>query len=160
MVDREAGSAIGAAVLFGAATPFAARLVGDVAPQVLAGLLYVGSGLVLGGSMLAWPTRRQAPLTRRELPALAGAVFFGGGLGPLLLMVGLRTTPAPTASLLLNLEVVFTALIAWVVFHEGLDRRIAVGFGFIVVGGVVISWSGDGSFGVPAGALAVGAACG
>ena len=152
--------AVLAAVLFGAATPFASRVVGEASPQVLAGLLYLGSGLLLGASMMAWPTRRQAPLTRREIPALAGAIFFGGGLGPLLLMVGLRSTPAPTASLLLNLEVVFTAVIAWVIFHESVDRRVAVGFALIVAGGAVLSWNDHGSLGLPAGALAVAAACG
>jgi drug/metabolite transporter (DMT)-like permease len=152
--------AVLAAMLFGAATPFASRVVGEASPQVLAGLLYLGSGLLLGVSMLAWPTRRQAPLTRRELPPLAGAIFFGGALGPLLLMFGLRSTPAPTASLLLNLEVVFTAVIAWVIFHESLDRRVAVGFALIVGGGVVLSWNDHGAFGLPAGALAVAAACG
>src|SRR5687767_453026 len=85
--------AIGAAILFGAATPFASRIVGESSPQVLAGLLYMGSGLILGVSMLVWRTRTQAPLTRREMPAIVGAIIFGGGLGPLLLMVGLRTTP-------------------------------------------------------------------
>jgi drug/metabolite transporter (DMT)-like permease len=152
--------AVVAAVLFGAATPFASRLVADASPQVIAGLLYLGSGLVLGASMLVWPTHRQAPLTRPDIPALAGAVLFGGALGPLLLMVGLRTTPASTASLLLNLEVVFTALIAWLVFHERIDRRLALGFVFIVAGGVIVSWSAHGSIGLSAGAVAVIAACG
>lgn len=162
MRGRQPGvrEAVAAAVLFGAATPFASRLVGETSPQVLAGLLYLGSGLVLGASMLLWPTRREAPLTRREVPALAGAVVFGGALGPLLLMIGLRSTPAPTASLLLNLEVVFTALIAWIVFRESVDRRVALGLVFIVAGGVIVSWADHGSFGVSAGAVVVAAACG
>ena len=162
MSDRQPGvrEAVIAAVLFGAATPFASRLVGDASPQVIAGLLYLGSGLVLGASMLLWPTHRQAPLTRRDLPSLAGAVLFGGALGPLLLMVGLRTTAASTASLLLNLEVVFTAFIAWIVFHESIGRRVAVGFALIVTGGVIVSSAGRGSFGVSSGAIAVIAACG
>jgi len=152
--------AVAAAVLFGAATPFASRLVGHASPQVIAGLLYLGSGLVLGASMLLWPTHREAPLARRDLPALTGAVVFGGALGPLLLMVGLRTTTAATASLLLNLEVVFTALIAWIVFHESVDRRVASGFVLIVAGGVIVASGDRGSFGVSAGAVAVIAACG
>jgi drug/metabolite transporter (DMT)-like permease len=162
MSARQPGvrEAVVAAVLFGAATPFASRVVGETSPQVLAGLLYLGSGLLLAASMLAWPTPHQAPLTRHELPPLTGAIFFGGGLGPLLLMIGLRTTPAPTASLLLNLEVVLTAAIAWVVFHEGVDRRIALGLGFIVAGGVLVSWNGQGSFGVPIGTVAIAGACG
>ena len=162
MRGRQPGvrEAVAAAVLFGAATPFASRLAGDASPQVLAGLLYLGSGVVLGTSMLLWPTRREAPLTRRDVPALAGAILFGGALGPVLLMVGLRTTSAATASLLLNLEVVLTALIAWIVFHEGVDRRVALGFAFVVTGGVIVSWSDRGGFGVSAGAVAVTAACG
>ena len=161
MSARQVGvrEALAAAVLFGAATPFASRVVGHASPQVLAGLLYLGSGLVLAASMLAWPTRHQAPLTRGELPAMAGAILFGGGLGPLLLMIGLRTTRAPTASLLLNLEVVLTAVIAWAAFHENVDRRIAVGFGFIVAGGVVASWRGDGAAGIPIGAVTIVGAC-
>jgi drug/metabolite transporter (DMT)-like permease len=152
--------ALVAAALFGAATPFASRVVGEASPQVLAGLLYLGSGLVLALSMLVWETRHQAPLTRREFAPLAGAIFFGGALAPLLLMIGLRTTPAPTASLLLNLEVVLTAAIAWLVFHEGIDRRVALGFALIVAGSAVVSWSDDGAFGLPIGAVAVAAACG
>lgn len=158
---RTAGvrEALGAAVLFGAATPFASRLVSGSAPQMVAGLLYLGSGLVLGASLVAWPTHRQAPLSRAELPALAGAVFFGGGLGPLLLLIGLRSTPAATASLLLNLEVVFTALVAWLVLHEGVDRRLALGFACIVVGAGTVAWDPSGSVGVPLGALAIVGAC-
>ncbi len=158
--QRGTREAFAAAVLFGAATPFASRLAGDASPQVLAGLLYLGTGLVLGCSMLLWPTRREAPLTHRELPALAGAIAFGGGLGPLLLMIGLKTTPASTASLLLNLEVVLTALVAWVIFHEGVNWRVASGLMCIVTGGVVVSWTTAGSFGVPIGAFAVAGACG
>jgi len=161
MTSRQRGvpEALLAAVLFGGATPFASRLVGDATPQVLAGLLYLGSGLVLGCSLVVRPARREAPLTRRELPSLAGAIAFGGFLAPLLLLVGLRTTPAATASLLLNLEVVFTAVLAWLVFHEGFNRRIGIGLGLILIGGVVASWSSEGGLGVTAGAVAVVGAC-
>ena len=157
--QRGVPEALLAAVLFGGATPFASRLVGDASPQVLAGLLYLGSGVVLGCSLIVQPARREAPLTRRELPSLAGAIAFGGFVAPLLLLVGLRTTPAATTSLLLNLEVVFTAVLAWVVFHEGFDRRVGIGLGLILIGGVVASWSAAGGFGVTAGAVAVVGAC-
>jgi drug/metabolite transporter (DMT)-like permease len=157
--QRGVPEALLAAVLFGGATPFSSRLIGDASPQVLAGLLYLGSGLVLGLSLIVLPARRQAPLTRRELPSLAGAVAFGGFLAPLLLLIGLRTTPAATASLLLNLEVVFTALVAWVAFHEGFNRQVGIGLGLILAGGVVASWSAQGGLGVTAGAVAVVGAC-
>ena len=86
-----------AAALFGASTPIAKYLVEGTSPQVLAGLLYVGSGIGLGA---LWALRRargdipEAALTRRDLPWLAGAVLFGGVLAPLALMAGLSRTPA------------------------------------------------------------------
>jgi len=71
-----------------------------------------------------------------------GTYFFGGVLGPLALMFGLTRTSGSAASLLLNLEAVLTAVIAWVVFKENADRRIVLGMLAIVAGGVVLSWSG------------------
>jgi drug/metabolite transporter (DMT)-like permease len=155
------GAALLAAVLFGASTPFAKVLVGEMRPVLLAGLLYLGSGL--GLSTLYMARRRaattEAPLTRADLPWLAGAVLFGGVLGPVLLMLGLSTTPGSTASLLLNLEGVFTALLAWFAFRENFDRRIALGMALIVAGGVVLSWQGEGGLGLPIGSLLVAGAC-
>src|SRR4051812_7681746 len=94
-------AALAAAVLFGAGTPIAKLLLDDVSPWMLAGLLYLGSGLGLGLYRLL----RRSPrvhLERRELAPLAGAVFFGGLVGPVLLMFGLLGMPASGASLLLN----------------------------------------------------------
>ncbi|MEW6279532.1 MAG: DMT family transporter, partial [Candidatus Eremiobacterota bacterium] len=148
-------AAILAAVLFGASTPLAKLLLGSIPAQMLAGLLYLGSGLGLGTLALA----RRAPL---PLPGerlwLAGAVIFGGVLGPVLLMAGLASTPASTSSLLLNLEGVFTALLAWFVFRENFDARVALGMLSIVLGGVLLSWSGD-RLALAPGALLVAAAC-
>jgi drug/metabolite transporter (DMT)-like permease len=129
-------------------------------PQLLAGLLYVGSG---AGLSLVWLGRsrrasREAPLTRRDALWLAGAIAFGGVAGPVLLMAGLSRTPASSASLLLNLEGVFTALLAWFVFRENFDRRIALGMVAIVAGGAVLSWAGRVELGGLAGPLLVAAA--
>lgn len=140
-------AALVSALLFGAGTPVAKMLLGDVSPWLLAGLLYVGSGVGLGIYRLA----RRLPrvrLQRGELLPLAGAVFFGGMVGPVLLMVGLAGTPASGASLLLNAEGVLTALIAWFVFRENVDRRIALGMVAIVAGALVLS--------VPTGAAELG----
>jgi drug/metabolite transporter (DMT)-like permease len=101
----------------------------------------------------------EAPLVRADLPWLAGATFFGGVLGPVLLMLGLTTTPASTASLLLNLEGVFTALLAWFAFKENFDRRIFLGMVVIVAGGVLLSWQGGAGLALPLGSLAVAGAC-
>ena len=158
------GPALLAALLFGASTPLAKLLVADVSPVLLAGLLYAGSGLGLGSWLLVRRLRpreadEEAPLQRHDLPWLAGAVLFGGVIGPVLLMVGLANTPASTASLLLNLESVLTALIAWIVFRENVDVRIVLGMAAIVAGGVLLSWTQAPSAGLPWGAIAIAGAC-
>lgn len=152
-----------AAALFGASAPLAKLLLSRVTPQLLAGLLYLGSG---AGLYLVWRWRRrasasfqEASLSRRDLPWLAGAVAFGGVVGPVLLMLGLKATNAAAAALLLNLEGVFTALLAWFVFHEGVNRRIALGMLAIVGGGVVLSSQGGTHWSLSLGALAVIGAC-
>ncbi len=157
------GPALVAAILFGASTPLAKTLLADIQPLMLAGLLYAGSGLGLGCCLLIRRLRpreadAESPLRSRDLPWLAGAVLFGGVLGPVLLMTGLAATPASSASLLLNLESVLTALLAWMVFRENVDARIFLGMLAIVAGGVVLSWSQAPS-GLPWGALAIAGAC-
>jgi drug/metabolite transporter (DMT)-like permease len=154
-----------AAVLFGASTPFSKLLVGQVAPVMLAGLLYLGSGL---GLLTCFIVRAMKPngqptdiahLTAPDLAWLAGAIVTGGIAGPVLLMLGLTLTPASSASLLLNMEGVLTALLAWFVFKENFDRRIFAGMVLIVIAGVLLSWEQRPAFGVPWGALAIVAAC-
>ncbi len=151
-------AALGAALLFGAGTPLAKALLDSVSPWMLAGLLYLGSGVGLALLRLA----RRAPRVR--LPPgqwrwLAGAVLAGGIVAPVLLMFGLTRMPASGASLLLNAEGVFTALLAWFAFRENFDRRIAVGMLAIVAGVVVLSWPGEARFGEVWPALAVLGAC-
>ena len=98
-------------------------------------------------------------MSRADLPWLAGAVFFGGVLAPVLLMTGLSATPGATASLLLNLEGVLTALLAWFVFRENFDRRIALGMAAITAGGALLSWEGRPEAGLPWGSFAIAGAC-
>jgi len=149
-------------VLFGASTPFAKILLRKTDPILLAGLLYLGSGV--GLVIWRWFSRhlrgrQEAALKLKDLPWLAGAILSGGILGPILLLIGLRYTPASSASLLLNLEGVLTALLAWFVFRENFDRRIAFGMTTITAGGVLLSWSGRPELGVPWGAIAIAGAC-
>lgn len=130
----------------------------------MAGLLYLGSGIGLGIYRLVRPRisavgQQEAALTRKDLPWLAGAIVMGGIVGPILLMWGLAMTPALSASLLLNLEGVLTALLAWFVFKENFDARIALGMGLIAVGGVCLSWSGRPEVGLPWGSFAIIGAC-
>ncbi|MEO5700675.1 MAG: DMT family transporter [Casimicrobiaceae bacterium] len=157
--------ALGSAVLFGTSTPLAKTLVGTVSPILLAGLLYAGSGI---GLLIAMAARRllagerPPPLSvpvGAEWAWLAAGIFFGGIVAPVLLMQALVVTPASTASLLLNLEAVFTALLAWCLFRENVDRRIALGMLAIVAGGAVLSWHPGGPGGLSLGSLLVAAAC-
>ena len=153
------GAALAAALLFGAGTPLAKLLLADTGPWLLAGLLYLGSGL---GLVLLRLFRRSGPRSRLapgEWPWLAGAVLAGGVVGPVLLMWGLAGMPASGAALLLNAEGVFTAVIAWVVFKENVDRRIFIGMLAIVAGAMVLSWPGQAQFGDALPALAVLGAC-
>ena len=153
--------ALAAAALFGASTPFAKLLVGEVSPLLLAGLLYLGSGIGLAVVRVLRDRGWSAPgLVSGAWPWLAAAMLFGGVLGPALLMAGLVHTSGSAASLLLNLEAVLTAVIAWVVFRENADRRIVAGMLLIVAGGVVLSWpSGDAATTAWFGPLAIAGAC-
>jgi len=154
--------AIAAAVLFGASTPLATSLLDAVEPVLLSGLLYLGSGVGLVMVRVArdggW---KASGLQPAEWRWLAGAIAFGGVLGPVALMQGLTMTAGATASLLLNLEAVLTALIAWVVFRENADRRVVMGMVSIVAGGVVLSWPQGGTTveGSWLGPLSIAAAC-
>ncbi len=105
--------------------------------------------------------RHAAPVrpTRAEWGWLAGATLAGGVLGPVLLLTGLALMPAAGASLLLNMEGVLTALLAWFVFRENVDKRVALGMALIVAGAGVLSWPGDASVGLGWPALAVLGAC-
>lgn len=152
-------AALLSALLFGAGTPLAKLLLADnVSPILLAGLLYSGSGLGLGlYRLIRRPGRVR--IARNEIAPLVGAVFFGGLAGPVLLMVGLANMPASGASLLLNAEGVFTALLAWFVFKENFDRRIALGMIAIVAGAVVLSVPSGANLGSPWPSLAILAAC-
>ncbi|CAA9889828.1 Permease of the drug/metabolite transporter (DMT) superfamily [Candidatus Methylobacter favarea] len=149
---------LGAALLFGAGTPLAKMLLNSVSPWLLAGLLYLGSGI---GLTLYRRLRRSASvrLTRSDRLWLVGAIIAGGIIGPVLLMLGLSGMPASGASLLLNAEGVFTALLAWFVFKENFDRRIALGMAAIVAGAIVLSWPGEVSFAGLWPALSVLGAC-
>jgi len=152
-------TALGAAALFGASTPLAKLLLGDVGPWMLAGLLYLGSG---GGLSVVALLRRHdgGGMAKGDGPWLAGAILSGGVVGPVLLMWGLSAgSGAASASLLLNAEGVFTALLAWFAFHENFDRRIALGMAAIIAGAVVLSWTGAESLSAARPALAVLGAC-
>lgn len=165
MNRRDIGSisgALAAAALFGASTPAAKALGADLHPFALAGLLYAGSGVGLALWILARRLSGSAVmlgLAAADLPWLAGAVVVGGVLAPAMLMFALAQSAASVVSLLLNLESVFTALIAWFVFRENFDRRIAAGMALIVAGGVLLAIRPEASVHLDGAALLVAGAC-
>jgi drug/metabolite transporter (DMT)-like permease len=157
-----AAYALASALLFGVSTPFAKALLGTgTDATLLAGMLYAGSGIGLSIVQLsrvaldrrAW----EAPLRARDWPRLTGTVLLGGVLAPLCLMLGLKTTEASSAALLLNLESVATMVIAWLVFRENVDRRLLLGALAIVAGASLLAWNGN--FTPSVGALLVVLAC-
>lgn len=164
MNHRAVFLALISAALFGVSTPVAKALLGSVNPAILAGLLYCGAGFGVAALRRLAPSiaateAPEVPLGNRDWPWLAGAIVAGGIVGPLLLMLGLARTEAATASLLLTLEGVATALLAWYAFHENFDRRIALGMVCLVAGAGLLSWSGSPTWAGFAGPLAIVGAC-
>jgi drug/metabolite transporter (DMT)-like permease len=152
------------AALFGLSAPAAKLLLDTIDPMMLAGLLYCGAGIGIAilrrvRTPLTAVGRAETPLKRADMPWLAGAIAVGGIAGPVLLMVGLSRTDAATASLLLTLEGVATALLAWFAFGENFDRRIALGMACLVAGAIVLSWTGTPTLSGIIGPFAIVGAC-
>jgi drug/metabolite transporter (DMT)-like permease len=133
----------------------------NVDPGALAGLLYLGAGLGLAVIHCSRKALRlpaiEAPLRRSDIPWLAAVITAGGVFGPLFLMFGLARSDAAGASLLLNLEGLATMGIAWLVFHENVDRRLLFGAFAILAGAALLSWQGRAS--LDWGAVLIAAAC-
>jgi drug/metabolite transporter (DMT)-like permease len=166
-LQRHALLALLAAALFGASPPLAKLLVGELSPMLLAGLLYLGSGL---GLCVVWLVRSlrggaraapvgEAPLQRGDYPWLGGAILSGGVLAPVLLMWGLSGADAASASLLLSAEGVMTTLLAVLFFREAVGGRVWLACLVMLAGGVLLSHDEHGAWGFSPHAVAVLAAC-
>lgn len=151
--------ALAAALLFGASTPLAKIILGNVHPLMLAAILYLGSGIGLFVYRQFRGDAAEAALSTIDWLWFAPAILCGGILGPVFLLFGLRLTAASTASLLLILEGVFTALIAWIAFREHFHARIGLGMAAISLGAAVLAWQGELSFGNAIGPLLIVLAC-
>ncbi len=144
-----------AAALFGASTPASKPLLDNASPVLLSGLLYLGAAIAVA----PWALRnlriiRMVP--RRSLARLAGAVVFGGIVGPILLLTGLNMASAASVALWLNLETVATALLARFFFREHLGTRTWIAVCLIVAASVGLSGA---SFGAIVPGLLVALAC-
>jgi drug/metabolite transporter (DMT)-like permease len=158
--QRYALVALASAALFGAAAPALKPITGALHPVLLAGLLYLGSflGLALARSFRA-AKPAEAPLSRRDLPALAGAIFAGGLAAPVLLVWGLSGLAASAASLLLAAEAVLTMLLAAMLFREAVAPRVWLAALLIFAGAGLLAWTPQLSIPVSLHAVAVLAAC-
>jgi drug/metabolite transporter (DMT)-like permease len=128
--------ALTAAVLFGISTPLLQKLGAGVGAFTTAALLYAGAAVV--GALLRRRVGREARLERSDLPRLLALAACGAVVGPVALVWGLQRTSATSASLMLTLEAVFTALLAWRLYHETMGRRVWGAMLLLIVGGGVL----------------------
>jgi drug/metabolite transporter (DMT)-like permease len=148
---------LAAAVSFGISAPLAKRLLSDVSPQILAGLLYVGAFVALSAVR---PARQsEARLRRTDAPRLTAVIIAGGVLAPVLLMLGLERVSGVAGSLLLNLEGPFTIVLGVMVFREHLPRQAAAGAAVIFSGAVALGLGPGETRADWVGILLIAAAC-
>ncbi|HSC93788.1 MAG TPA: EamA family transporter [Burkholderiales bacterium] len=161
-LQRYAFLALAAAVLFGASTPLAKILLEETAPVVLAGLLYLGSGIGLALVRLAQGRSghpHEASLTARDWGWLAGAILAGGITAPVLLLWGLSRSGAAETSLLLNFEGVMTALAAALLFREAIGARVWIAALVMLAGGIALGYDPASSLVFSPYSLAIAGAC-
>lgn len=154
--------AILSAALFGVSPVLCKLLIGNMSPPLLAGLLYLGSGLGLQFVLLLQrknPLRELRQLTPRHRLKLAGAVISGGIIAPICLAFGIRYGTASEVSLLLNLETVATTLIAWLVFKEYIGPYVWSGKVLILIGAALVVLRSEGGFSFSLPGLSVILAC-
>lgn len=151
-----------AALFFGASAPISKLLLVDVPPVLMAAFLYLGSGTGISLVKLSQRltrSQREAGIRVPDAKWLAGAIISGGILAPIVLMVSLKSTPASTASLLLNFEGVGTTLIALFFFRESVSRRALAAIFVITLASIFLSTDFASGFGFSLGALGVILAC-
>lgn len=125
-----------AAALFGVSTPLVQRLGAGVGSFSTAALLYAGAAFI--GAILRQPITREAQVQRADASRLVLMAVFGAGIGPVALAWGLQHTSGTTASLMLTLEAVFTAVLARLWYHETLDRRVTLAMFLLTLGGMAL----------------------
>ncbi len=130
--------ALAAAALFGLTTPLIQRFGEGAGPFAIAALLYGGAA---GLAAISGRSSAETPLSRVHLPRLAGVALFGALVAPVLLALGLRATSGTSASLLLNLEAVFTVALGAAVHREPVGRQVIAAVGVIALGGAVVSFA-------------------
>jgi len=129
-----------AGLLFGVATPLSKIILSQLNSFQLAGLLYVGAALTFLPFIIK---NRKTEFIALRLTGkkkhLVGVILFGGILGPLFLMIGLKAANAMSVSIWLNMELAATAVLGILIFKDHLDRYAIIGVLLILVAGIIIS---------------------
>jgi drug/metabolite transporter (DMT)-like permease len=147
-----------AALAFGLTTPLIARAGAGLGPFATAALLYAGAALTAQLLRLRRGAT-DAPLRRADTARIVAVALVGGALAPTLLAWGLQRTGGTIGSLLLNLEAVFTVLLARAIYREPIGGRVAAAVALIVLGGVALTLDATADTGLqPLGVVAVAAA--
>ncbi len=132
--------ALAAALLFGLSTPLVQRFGAGLGAFTTAALLYAGAALA--SFLMRQPIGREAALRRSDLPRLLAMAGFGAVLGPVALAWGLQHTSGASASLLLTMEAVVTALLAWWLYGETVGWRVVGAMALLLAGGLVLVLEG------------------
>ncbi len=135
-VLRGGALAVLAALLFGVSTPLVQRLGVGLGAFSTAACLYAGAALA--GALLRQPPAQEARLRRTDATRLLAMAACGAVLGPVALAWGLQRTSGAGASLMLTLEAVFTAVLAWALYGETLGRRVLAAMALLLAGGLVL----------------------
>lgn len=128
--------ALSAAALFGLSTPLVQHFGQGLGAFATAALLYAGAAVV--ALLMRQPPEREAGLKRSDLPRLVAMAGFGAVIGPVALVWGLQRTSGSSASLMLTLEALFTAVLAWRLYGETMDKRVGAALLFLLAGGVAL----------------------
>jgi drug/metabolite transporter (DMT)-like permease len=128
--------ALVAAALFGLSTPLVQHFGEGLGAFTTAALLYAGAAVV--ALLMRHPPEREAALQRTDLPRIAAMAGFGAVIGPVALAWGLQRTSGSSASLMLTLEALFTAVLAWRLYGETMDKRVATAMLFLLAGGMAL----------------------
>jgi drug/metabolite transporter (DMT)-like permease len=148
-------------VLFGLATPLCKLFVSTMNSFLMAGLLYIGAGIaflpeifkIFAGKINLRKTVQnknskdnihlsfliKKPKLNHQIKYLAGIISFGGVLGPLFLMIGLKSANSMSVSIWLNLELVATAILGVLIFKDHIDKFSALGAILTILAGILIS---------------------
>lgn len=125
-----------AAALFGLSTPLVQHFGQGLGAFTTAALLYAGAAVV--AVLMRHPPEREAALRRTDFPRIAAMAAFGAVIGPVALAWGLQRTSGSSASLMLTLEALFTAVLAWRLYGETMDKRVAAAMLFLLAGGMAL----------------------